>query len=105
MLFRSGKSDVGALGVPDASGYPMQPLMASKGTIYVASEWAQSDSPNAMNAIEGSYAHELANLLDLQVNGLGKEQTYGNGDPHTNYNDTDTGMRVEVEVFGAPQYP
>ena len=76
---------------------------AKDGTIFIPTETVASGK---MNVISGDYAHELANLLDFQINGFrNAEKNYGNSDPNTNFGDRDTGMNVEVTMFGSPQYP
>jgi len=79
---------------------------AQNGTIFIPTEAVGSGN---MNRIFGDYAHELANLLDFQINGyngpIGPEQNYVTPDIKTKYpNDADTGMTVEVTMFGAPQF-
>ncbi|MFL6207478.1 MAG: RHS repeat-associated core domain-containing protein, partial [Pyrinomonadaceae bacterium] len=74
------------------------------GTIYIASEVFNGNTPNTMNAIFATYAHETANKLDIRLN-WGKANagwTYGN--PKDTW-DTDTGAAVERCLFGSPQYP
>lgn len=74
---------------------------AKDGTIFISKE---AVSGGNMKSIMGTYAHELSNLLDFQVNGFkGYEQNYGNPNPKTNFGDPDTGMKVEVLMFGSPQ--
>jgi hypothetical protein len=63
-------------------------------------------SLNTWNAIFGTYAHELGNILDRRLNPNQtpekRGRTYGNEkDPH----DTDTGAAIEKCIFGSLQYP
>ena len=84
---------------------PYRPSLAQNGTIFIPTETVAGGN---MNAIFGDYAHELGNLLDFQINRYNgpvrTEQNYGNPDPKTNFGDPDTGSRVEVTIFGSPQY-
>ena len=78
------------------------------GTVYISSEIFYSNGANATNAIFGSYAHELANILDEKDNlpgttgGQGWGRTYGG--PH-DPQDKDTGAQVEECMYGSLQYP
>jgi len=62
------------------------------------------------NAVAGDYFHELANLVDYQMNQsiVGKMETnYGDPnyvDRNTGKPDPDTGAQVEIRMFGATQY-
>ena len=48
------------------SAYPAGPIPTQNGTIYISSDLVKSGD---MPEIFGTYAHELGNLLDMQVNG------------------------------------
>ena len=68
-----------------------------------SSEPIYSNGPNGTNAIFGSYAHELANILDERLSPLGTSggqpygMTYGNpGEPE---GDPDIGAQVEICVL------
>lgn len=86
---------------------PNRPSLAQNGTIFIPKETVAGGNTNA---IAGDYFHELANLLDFQINRyngpVGPELNYGipNDPKNTNHGDPDTGMHVEMEMFGAPQY-
>jgi hypothetical protein len=58
---------------------PNRPSLAQNGTIFIPTETVASGN---MKAISGDYAHELANLLDFQINRysgpIGPELNYGN---------------------------
>jgi RHS repeat-associated protein len=85
------KEPVEGFNHPDMSQYPAGPIAAQNGTIYVSSDIVKS---GAMPEIFGTYAHEMGNLLDMQING--RETTYGNpNDPV----DKDTGQQVEKTEF------
>jgi RHS repeat-associated protein len=80
-----------------------QPDKGPHGTVYIAKGGFYSNGPNAENANYGSYAHELANILDGKLNPQGTtggqpyEGTYGQAnDPW----DADTGAQVEECMFG-----
>ena len=81
--------------------------LVQNGTIRIPMETVASGK---LNAIFGDYAHELANLVDYQMNQtrLGKaEETYGDPkyvDPNTGQPDRDTGAQVEILMFGSTQY-
>jgi hypothetical protein len=101
------RADLTAMGKGDPTEARNRPnsdtYQAKDGTIFIPTETVGSGN---MNAIFGDYAHELGNLLDVQINGFkGHEENYGNPDPKTNFGDPDTGMKVEVTIFGSPQYP
>ncbi len=90
---------------PDFSD-PNQPSLAQNGTIFIPSEAVASGN---LNRVSGDYAHELANLLDFQINrysgAVGTEQNYVTPDIKNDYpDDADTGMTVEVTMFGKPQF-
>ena len=75
-------------------------------TVYIAREVFFGNTPNTLNAIYGTFVHELGNILDIRLNPnppsgqLG--MTYGNpNDPL----DKDTGAALETCVFGSLQYP
>jgi RHS repeat-associated protein len=73
------------------------PALASRGSIFIASDLVKSGD---WLEVYKTYGHELANLLDVQVNGWQKlpmEQTYGN--PKDRYGDPDTGEQVEEKMF------
>jgi hypothetical protein len=72
------------------------PNFGPRGTIFVAKE--NFNSPNK-NAFFGTYAHELANMVDYRING--SETTYGSP---TIRRDHDTGAHVETIMFGDLQY-
>jgi hypothetical protein len=76
----------------DMSAYPAGPIPAYNGTVFIASDFVNSG--NTLEIFK-TYAHELADLLDMQVNA--RETTYG--DPHDSDNDPDTGQRVEKTMF------
>src|SRR5205814_950294 len=68
-----------------------------------SSEPIYSNGPNGTNAIFGSYAHELANILGERLSPLGTSggqpygMTYGNpGEPE---GDPDIGAQVEICVL------
>jgi RHS repeat-associated protein len=85
------KEPVEGFNRPDMSQYPAGPIAAQNGTIYVSSDIVKSGD---MPEIFGTYAHELGNLLDMQINA--RETTYGNpNDPV----DKDTGQQVEKTEF------
>ena len=85
------KEPVEGFNRPDMSQYPAGPIAAQNGTIYVSSDIVKSGD---MPEIFGTYAHELGNLLDMQINA--RETTYGNpNDPV----DKDTGQQVEKAEF------
>lgn len=77
------------------------------GKIVIAKETVESGN---FNAIAGDYAHELANLVDYQMNrtNLGRpDETYGDPnftDPNTGLPEPDTGAQVEILMFGSTQY-
>jgi hypothetical protein len=101
------RADLSAMGKGEPTEARNRPnsdtYQAKDGIIFIPTETVGSGN---MNAIFGDYAHELGNLLDVQVNGFkGHEENYGNPDPKTNFGDPDTGMRVETTIFGSPQYP
>jgi hypothetical protein len=73
------------------SQYPAGPIAAQNGTIYISSDLVKSGD---MPEIFGTYAHELGNLLDMQVNA--RETTYG--DRNDTW-DKDTGWQVEKTMF------
>ena len=84
------------------------PNSGPKGTVFVSSNMFWSNEPNVMNAIYGTYAHELGNILDANLNPPGTsgqpyERTYGN--PQEPEGDPDTGAQVEICLFGTQQYP
>lgn len=77
------------------------------GKVYVSKEFSESTGSNALNAIYGSYAHELGNILDAKINPSGTrtrpyQNVYGDKDDPT---DKDTGAAVERCIFGALQGP
>lgn len=84
------------------------PNLGPNGTVFVASDTIyHSGGTNGLNAIFGSFAHELGNILDEKMNPPGTTgQPYGRtyGDPN-DPNDTDTGAQLEECVFGSLQYP
>ena len=77
-------------------------------TVLIAAELINGNSPNTLNAIFGTYVHELGNILDIRLNPNVPAQDYGRifGD-HVNppNGDTDTGANLERCVFGSLQYP
>ena len=79
------------------------------GVIYISNELFHSTGSNAMNAIYGTYTHELGNLLDFRLYGDPKTTHYGDAtvDPKDPNKDHDTGSQLEKCVFGAEQkrYP
>jgi hypothetical protein len=69
-----------------------------------------------MNAIFGTYAHELANMIDYRSGGTqvipgphGNETRFGDPNgipiPESNERDYDTGANVENCMFGSLQQP
>jgi RHS repeat-associated protein len=85
---------------PDLSRYPSEIPYAKNGTVFIAKEDWESDSPNADLEIFKTFAHETANLLDVQVNGMrGHEENYG--DPKNTF-DVDTGQKVEDTMWPPP---
>jgi len=75
-------------------------------TIYVARDVFNGNTPNTMNAIFGTYAHELAIILDIKLNPNPPPGTLGftYGDPN-DPEDKDTGAAVEKCLFGSLQWP
>ena len=59
-----------------------------------------------LNAIYGTYAHELGNVLDIRLNPKAPQAQYGRtyGNPKDAV-DTDTGAAIERCIFGSLQYP
>jgi len=91
------KDEVEGANRPDFGRYPAVAAVAHKGTIFISSDLVKTcDMPE----ICGTYAHELANLLDAQINGMRNlEKNYGDrNDPW----DPDTGWNVEKHMF--PQH-
>ncbi|HXJ11516.1 MAG TPA: hypothetical protein VNH19_04525 [Candidatus Limnocylindrales bacterium] len=87
-----------------------KPDLGPHGTVYVASNTIfDATGPNTLNAIFGTFAHELGNILDERMNPPGTTNgqpwggTYGN--PHEPNLDWDTGQQIEDCIFGGPQYP
>jgi RHS repeat-associated protein len=76
------------------------PSSGPYGTVYIASDIFYGSTPNTLNAIYGTYVHELGNILNYTLNG--SERTYGNPSDPT---DTDTGSALEKCVFGSLQNP
>lgn len=78
------------------------------GTVLIAAELINGNTPNTLNAIFGTYVHELANILDIRLNPDVPAVDLGRifGD-HRNPpdGDTDTGANIERCVFGSLQYP
>ena len=78
------------------------------GTVLIAAELVNGNTPNTLNAIFGTYVHELANILDIRLNPDVPAVDLGRifGD-HINPpdGDTDTGANIERCVFGSLQYP
>jgi hypothetical protein len=76
--------------------------------VYVSSETFYSNGPNVTNAIFGTFAHELANILDEKDNPPGttggQAWGYTYGDPN-DPRDKDTGAQVEECMYGSLQYP
>jgi len=89
----------GQVGATASWGYN-DPDSWPHGTIYIASDLVESNTRNTQNAIDGTYVHELSNILDSHLNG--DQFTYG--DPNHPL-DTDTGAAVEIRMFGSLQYP
>jgi RHS repeat-associated protein len=85
------KEPVEGFNHPDMSQYPAGPIAAQNGTIYISSDLVKSGD---MPEIFGTYAHELGNLLDMQVNA--RETTYGDRNDKW---DNDTGWQVEKTMF------
>lgn len=103
---RLNRTQVGAIsGVPSADG-SSRPFRGRHGTVYVASEVFTGNTPNTLNAIYGTYVHELGNVLDIRLNPNVPQAQYGRtyGNP-TDPDDTDTGAALERCVFGSLQYP
>jgi hypothetical protein len=84
-----------------------QPDNGPLGVIYISTDLVFSNGSNVENAIFGSYAHELANILDERLNppGTTNGQPYGGtyGNPREPQGDPDTGAQVEICIFGALQ--
>jgi len=79
---------------PNFANYPAAPASAKDGTIFISSDLVKSGD---MTEIYKTYAHELANLLDAQVNGMvNLERDYG--DKNDTW-DRDTGYQVEKTLF------
>ena len=88
---KGNKEPVEGFNRPDMSQYPAGPIPAQNGTVYISSDIVNSGD---MPEIFGTWAHETANLLDMQINA--RETTYGNpNDPV----DKDTGQQVEKTEF------
>jgi RHS repeat-associated protein len=93
---------VGALcGSGEAEGCN-SPNSGTYGTVYIdsADYWDAANYPG-VNLRAGTYAHELANILNDKLNG--SEYTFGNAANAPN-GDPDTGEQVEQCMFGQPQY-
>ena len=88
---KGSKEPVEGFNHPDMSAYPAGPIAAQNGTIYISSDLVKSGD---MPEIFGTYAHELGNLLDMQVNA--RETTYGDRNDKW---DNDTGWQVEKTMF------
>ena len=86
-----------------------QPYAGPHGTVFISKELYNSTGSNTLNAIYGTYAHELANILDERLNPPGTTggQPYGRtyGNPFEPEGDSDTGAQVEICMFGSMQYP
>jgi hypothetical protein len=85
------------------------PTLGPTGTVFIASGTFNSNGPNTLNAIFGTYADELGNILDENMNPSGTTggQPYGGtyGNPSEPNGDWDTGQQIEDCIFGSPQYP
>jgi RHS repeat-associated protein len=92
-------------GVASAVG-SSAPFKGAHGTVYVASGVFNGNTPNTLNAIYGTYAHELGNILDIRLNRHVSQAKYGRnyGNPK-DPQDTDTGAALEKCIFGSLQYP
>ena len=75
-------------------------------TIYIARDVFNGNTPNTMNAIFGTYAHELGIILDIKLNPSPPPGTLGftYGDPN-DPEDKDTGAAIEKCLFGSLQWP
>jgi RHS repeat-associated protein len=86
----------------DSSGRN-NPTAGPFGTAYVASDTVfHASGPNVLNAIMGTFAHELGNMLDERLNPPGttdRDYGYTYGDPQDPF-DHDTGAQIEECVFG-----
>ena len=98
------------LGNVESRNYPdVAAPLVQNGTIRIPKETVASGN---FNAIAGDYAHELANLVDYQMNQstlghLTMERNYGDPnfkDPNTGQPEPDTGAQVEMRMFGSTQY-
>ena len=90
-------------GVASASG-SNNPRRGRYGTVYVASELYGSTGANVQNAVYGTFAHELGNILDAHLNPAAANYEANYGNP-TDPVDSDTGAAVERCLFGSLQYP
>lgn len=84
------------------------PRVGPHGTVLMAAELVNGNSPNTLNAIFGTYVHELGNILDIRLNPDVPAEDYGRifGDRiNPPDGDTDTGANLERCVFGSLQYP
>src|SRR5690606_19406254 len=93
---------VGALSnVPAAMG-SSDPFFGSRGKVFVSSETYHARTANVRNAVFGTYAHEVAIILDIRLNPNEPAATYGRvyGDQaNPPDGDTDTGANVERCLF------
>jgi hypothetical protein len=103
---RLNRQQVGAIsGVGGADG-SSRVDRGRYGTVYVASEVFNSNTSNTLNAIYGTFAHELGNMLDARLNPNVSQEKYmrNYGNPNDPV-DTDTGAALERCLFGSLQYP
>ncbi len=96
-------------GVPGAAGNN-DPGFGKNGKVFVSQEVYTSRGANVRNAVFGTYAHEVGNILDAKINPNppNYESNYPNAnpvDPVTGVLDGDAGANVERCVFGSLQYP
>jgi hypothetical protein len=91
-----------ACGSKDAAGCNAPNAGGTYGTVYIDTTdyWDAANYPG-VNFRAGTYAHELANILNFKLNG--SETTFGNAANAPN-KDGDTGEQVEQCMFGQPQY-
>ena len=102
------QSQVGAKSQTGPATGSSNPGFGKFGKVYIDSGTFQGRTPNTMNAIYGTYAHETANISDIKLNPKEPSATYGRvyGDKvNPPGGDTDTGANVERCVFGSLQYP